>query len=81
MSPELLPLWQLLIEAGKRPLSCPECYLILEYLADTLPHNENGFNPAELHEAIDKHLSTCPDCHHYYQQQIDELKAQIKKEE
>lgn len=73
MSPELLPLWRLLIESRKRPLSCAECFTVLEYLAETIPHNENGYDLKRLRAAADQHLATCPDCHDYYLQQLDEM--------
>ncbi|MCP5098652.1 MAG: hypothetical protein GY943_24135 [Chloroflexi bacterium] len=77
MSPDARPLWQLLVDvvSEKRPLSCPECFSVLEYLAEIIPRDEQGFDPTFLAEALSEHLSTCPKCNHYYRQKLAELVA------
>ncbi len=72
---QIQPLWQLLLESvgGKRPLTCSECFTILEYLAGIVPRDEAGYDTAVLQQAVDQHLTTCPDCRHYYEERLQEL--------
>ena len=72
---QIQPLWQLLLESGsgKRPLSCSECFAILEYLAGVVPRDEDGYDTAVLQQAADQHLTTCPDCRRYYEERLQEL--------
>lgn len=84
------PLWQLLLDtvtstslsAGvthtPTPLTCGDCFSILEYLADL--NQENGDTPSLIQKAR-QHLVTCPDCHTYYQQRLDELEAKLEDNE
>lgn len=80
MSTDARPLWQLMLDAAqKRPLSCEECFVLFEYLADFLPRDENGFVPEALQRAVDRYLSSCPDCRDYYWQRLMEMEAIQKR--
>ncbi|MCP4358461.1 MAG: hypothetical protein GY796_10640 [Chloroflexi bacterium] len=71
------PLWQLLIisknlsAVDKRPLTCGECFSILEYLADSVAGEQ--VTVKALQKMAHLHLATCPDCRDYYLQQLHEL--------
>lgn len=69
------PLWQILLLARKEnegvTLSCDDCFLILEYLADT--QHKIGADVDFLRMIASKHLSCCPDCNHYYLQRLEQL--------
>jgi len=69
------PLWQILLKTSSSNedviLNCDDCFLILEYLADT--HQEIEADIALLRSAASKHLSCCPDCREYYLTRMDQL--------
>ncbi len=86
MTQELRPLWQLLMETASqkeeiRPLTCSECFEILDYLAENLPRNEDGFQRDIVQQAAKRHLSTCPDCELYYLKRLQELEMSSKEDE
>lgn len=74
MSHFFRPLWKLLLETAvpddAPPLTCPECFAILEYLAALSPTYDSWPN---LIEKVQQHLATCPDCQAYYQKRLDEF--------
>lgn len=69
------PLWELLLITKddkvleKRPLTCIECFTILEYLADLTSNS----NQNHIKQVVKEHLSTCPNCRAYYLQKLAEL--------
>ena len=69
------PLWQLMLKARKSSddvaLSCEDCFLILEYLADT--REQIGADIDFLRKIASNHLSCCPDCRQYYQKRLEKL--------
>ena len=75
------PLWKLLLDSlnpttlAQRPLTCRECFTILEYLADLFSQKQNLVSPKVLQQAAQHHLETCPDCQAYYQRRLEELEA------
>ena len=76
MISEPRPLWKILIQTAtpnaQTPLSCADCFAILEYLADV---DVAGADRNMLVRAAQKHLATCPDCQEYYQRRLLELEA------
>ena len=78
MSDALQPLWQLLLKSNNlrpsSPLTCADCFSILEYLAD-LSQDFSISEKQQFIHAARKHLSGCPDCRRYYQAKLDELEA------
>ena len=72
----LRPLWQLLLKTAvprsNSPLSCADCFSILEYLADLGPAPDDW---PTLVQRARQHLATCPDCQAYYQARLDALAA------
>jgi hypothetical protein len=68
------PLWQLLLAVrsdNKTPLTCAECFSILEYLAEL--KIEAGHE--RVLRAVQRHLHTCPECHHYFDSRLQALEA------
>lgn len=79
------PLWKLLLDSinpsvlAQRPLTCGECFLILEYLADLFSQKQNPVSAEVVQQAAQHHLETCPDCQAYYQHRLEELEAYQEK--
>ena len=73
------PLWQILLLARNGDegvtLTCEDCFLILEYLADT--HHKIETDADFLRTIAGKHLSCCPDCGQYYQQRLEQLEQKL----
>lgn len=66
-------LWQVLLRvatAEEETLSCEDCAILIDYLADLLA---NGHAPAEILPLAGRYLERCPDCHHEYQRTLEEL--------
>jgi hypothetical protein len=66
------PLWQLLLAVrsdNKTPLTCAECFSILEYLAEL--KIETGHQ--RVLRAIQRHLQSCSECHHYFDTHLQAL--------
>lgn len=66
------PLWQLLLAVrndNKTPLTCAECFSILEYLADL--KIETGHQ--HVLRAVQRHLNNCQECSHYVELRLQEL--------
>ncbi len=78
------PLWKLLLVAKDedgleiRPLTCTECFTILEYLADLVTQAKHPKTMGTLKKAAQEHLNHCPDCHTFYQQKLAELEKTIR---
>lgn len=70
------PLWQLLnlsyASKVEAPLSCEECFLVLEYYADRF---EAGQPPDALQAAVREHLARCDDCRQRMESWIDALQS------
>lgn len=66
-------LWQVLLHATadqKEPLSCEECFVLMDYLADLLSTG----HPADLVLAMgEKYLKRCPECRQEHRQAMAEL--------
>ena len=79
MSRIFRPLWQLLlgtaVTRNTPPLTCSDCFAILEYLADISQANSGK---TKLIQKARRHLAACPDCRTYYQKRLDELEAEFK---
>lgn len=75
------PLWKLLLETAQpqtlaeRPLTCSECFTILEYLVDNVAEEKGTAVRETLQAAVKQHLATCPDCRAYYQERLKKLEA------
>ena len=76
----VLPLWQILLRSTNSgddvTLNCDDCFLILEYLAET--HHEIGVDAEILRTIANKHLSCCPDCRQYHLQRLEQLEEMQK---
>ena len=76
----VLPLWQILLRSMNSgdglTLNCDDCFLILEYLAET--HHGNGADVEILRTIAINHLSCCPDCRQYYLQRLEQLEEMQK---
>jgi hypothetical protein len=66
------PLWQLLLAVrsdSKTPLTCAECFSILDYLAEL--RVEAGHQ--RVLRAVHRHLSNCPKCSQLVDSRLEEL--------
>lgn len=67
------PLWQVLLRAAEDrqdPLSCEECFVVMDYLADLLSTG----HPAQLVLSLgEKYLQRCPECRQEHRQAMAEL--------
>ena len=66
------PLWQLLLAVrsdSKTPLTCAECFSILDYLAEL--RVEAGHQ--RVLRAVHRHLSNCTECSHLVEIRLQEL--------
>ncbi|MEM7335731.1 MAG: hypothetical protein AAF490_26880 [Chloroflexota bacterium] len=82
MTREVRPLWQLLLDTAnqkdnQRPLTCAECFEILDYLAENLPSDDNVDDTKLILLAAKRHLSSCPDCQTYYQNRLQVMEEQL----
>jgi len=72
-------LWQLLIQTRDRkediPITCDECFILLEYDADLLA---TGAQFDELQPVIKKHLQVCSRCRLQLIRRIAELEQADK---
>jgi len=71
------PLWQILTPAAHSPnttLTCDECFVALEYLADRI---NAGADLQVVWQAAQRHLARCPDCREHHLQRIRELESQL----
>ena len=80
----LRSLWKLLINnklkpQNNSPLSCSECFMLLEFLAETNADRRKNKNELEIKEKIKEHLQICPDCKGYYWQKLQELENYQKE--
>jgi hypothetical protein len=69
----LQTLWQVLVHAAQdadQPLSCEECYLLIDYLADLLA---SGYPQEQVLRQAEKYLSRCPDCRVEHQHALSTL--------
>jgi hypothetical protein len=72
------PLWRLLAEFNKadsdekRPLSCAECFTVLECLSDIFTQDDPAGTTIILKIAR-QHYTTCPDCYDYYQNRLQQM--------
>jgi predicted anti-sigma-YlaC factor YlaD len=67
------PLWQALLHATadeQEPLSCEECFVVMDYLADLLAA---GYPTNQLLSLGEKYLQRCPECREEYRQEMAEL--------
>lgn len=65
--PTVDKLWQVLARAAETPdapLTCDDCVVVLDTLADLLA---DGLPPREVLAVAEKYLQRCPDCHEYQQ--------------
>jgi len=66
-------LWQVLLHATAdhdEPLSCEECFVLMDYLADLLASG----HPADLVLATgEKYLQRCPECRQEHRRAMAEL--------
>lgn len=69
-------LWQILVKfsqpAPNKPLTCDECFNLLEYLADRAVA---GADLVHLHDVARQHLGQCATCHEHHLQKLEELEV------
>ena len=72
----LLPLWRILLKLGRpdTTLTCDECFVLLEYLAD---ERVQGADLKVLYQAARQHLSHCPGCREHHLERMRELEARF----
>jgi predicted anti-sigma-YlaC factor YlaD len=69
------PFWQILADSSEAAtLTCDECFIILEYLADEAAE---GADLPTLHRAVQSHLARCPDCRAHHLQRLSKLEAEL----
>lgn len=74
-----IPLWQILAKASQqpaRPLTCEECLVVLEYLADRLLE---GAEMDNVRAAARRHLAQCPGCRETRLHRLDVLEQQYEE--
>ncbi len=80
MPPFFRPLWQLLLKTAvtdnDAPLTCADCFSILEYLLDISPQFVDW---AVLIKKARQHLAACPDCQMYYQERLDKIEEMMNE--
>jgi hypothetical protein len=78
MASNIRPIWQIMIaETGqedKLPLSCDECFVALEYLAEVAVY---GADEKNLRTAVRRHLDQCPDCRKHHLQRLADLEGKF----
>lgn len=65
-------LWQVLLRASveESPLSCEDCYVLIDYLSDLLCE---GYSPGVVFPLAEKVLKRCPNCDEEHRKEIHEL--------
>jgi hypothetical protein len=65
-------LWQVLLRAEARAetLSCEECFILMDYLADLLAE---GQRPEVVRPLAERYLQRCPGCTEEVQRTIEDL--------
>ncbi len=70
------PLWQLLIDfynpAATRRLSCEECFIVLDFLAEQLASDSH---PEALQPLIKQKLAGCPNCQSKFVDWIKQMES------
>jgi predicted anti-sigma-YlaC factor YlaD len=68
------PLWQLLMStynpSHDEPLTCDECFVVLEYYAEQLA---TGIDPEILRQPVRQHLGRCSECRENFSNWLDRL--------
>ncbi len=67
-------LWQILLRAtaSQAPLSCDDCFVVLDYLSDLLAE---GLDPRAILSTAQKVMQRCPSCREEYMHDMVELLA------
>jgi uncharacterized protein with PIN domain len=75
------PLWKILLKIRQTqsyaPLTCDECFAILEYLADQAAR---GTSWETLHQLAREHLARCPGCREVHWRRLRELEKATRPE-
>lgn len=68
------PLWRILLKLRQTgwdtPLTCDECFAILEFLAEEAAR---GTSWKVIHQMAREHLALCPDCREHHLGRLREL--------
>lgn len=69
-------LWRILLKLEETgvALTCDECFVILEFLADQAI---NGADMVQLLASVERHLARCPECYEHHLQRLHELERGI----
>lgn len=77
-APMSRPLWKILLKLSQMPseahLTCDECYVILDYLADAAAH---ATTQDQLYQMARQHLARCPGCREQYLARLRELERKL----
>lgn len=76
-----MSLWRVLLKLTSRradaTLTCDECFLLLDYLADQAA---NGADADRLLRTARQHLARCPRCREQHLQRLRELEAELARQ-
>ncbi len=82
------PLWQTLLNLIKKKeksnLSCDECFELLEYLVEVsalAPEKMDVPEFVQLQNVARIHLNSCPHCREHHLHLLEEMEAQLKRDE
>ena len=67
------PLWQVLLRVAQsddEPLSCDECYVLMDYLSDLLA---DDINSEQVLSLADRYLARCPNCDVEYRYNLNTI--------
>jgi hypothetical protein len=77
-----LPLWKVLFKFSQTQptatVTCEECYMILDYLADQAARGADW--PGLLRTARE-HMARCPGCREHYLQRLRELETRLEQKD
>jgi len=62
------------VYSSRTVLTCDECLVALEHLADTL--DATG-DPENWWQAVQRHLARCPECREYHSRLVTRLESQL----
>ncbi len=72
MSTQTRSLWQMLLAVAmlqkEKPLTCDECFAILDYLADIV--DMTNVDQEMLQKVTRKHINRCPGCRDRYLERL-----------
>jgi hypothetical protein len=67
-------LYKISLKKFNTPLTCDECFVLLEHIAEEL---SRGNEATRALEAVRQHLAHCPRCREHHLQRLRALEAQL----